>query len=82
MPPNAARVARADLWFARIESFDHIVLADDPADPNSGHYSLEPAHVMRRPACGHRREVVAKRPPYATLREPQTEMDAHLLGKG
>ena len=37
---------------------------------------------MRCPACGHRQEVVAKRTPYATLREAQTEMHAHLPGTG
>lgn len=68
--------------FRRIDSFDRIALADDPADPNCGHYYLEAVHVMQCPACAHRQELVSKRTPYGTLREAQTEIDAHLLGKG
>ena len=66
----------------RIDSFDRIALADDPADPNCGHYYLEAVYVMRCSGCGHRQEQVSKRTPYVTLREAQKEMDAHLLGKG
>jgi hypothetical protein len=66
----------------RIDSFDRIALADDPADPNCGHYYLEAVYVMQCSGCGHRQEQVSKRTPYVTLREAQKEMDAHLLGKG
>ena len=37
---------------------------------------------MQCSGCGHRQEQVSKRTAYQTLREAQTEMDAHLLGKG
>ena len=66
----------------RADAFDRIALADDPADANRGHYYLETVYVLRCPACGHHQESVAQRTPYATLREAQREMDAHLLGKG
>ena len=66
----------------RIDSFDRIALADDPADSNCGHYYLEAVYVMQCPACAHCQEHVSKRTAYQTLREAQTEMDAHLLGKG
>ena len=66
----------------RIDSFDRIALADDPADPNCGHYYLETVYVMRCSGCNHRQEQIIKRTPYATLQEAQTEVDAHLLGKG
>jgi Zn finger protein HypA/HybF involved in hydrogenase expression len=73
---------RDDLVPGRIDSFERIALADDPDDPNCGHYYLEAVYVMRCPGCGHRQEQVGRRTPFATLREAQTEMDAHLLGKG
>ncbi|MGH7411247.1 MAG: hypothetical protein ACREJ6_09375 [Candidatus Methylomirabilis sp.] len=79
---HCKRCDRDDLPFRRIDSFDRIALADDPGDPNCGHYYLESVYVMQCPGCGHRQEMVNKRMPYATLREAQTEMDAHLLGKG
>lgn len=66
----------------RTDSFDRIALADDPADPNCGHYYLEAVYVVQCPGCGHCQEQVSKRTPHVTLREAQTEMDAHLLGKG
>ena len=66
----------------RADSFDRIALADDPADPNCGHYYLEAVCVMQCSGCGHRQEQVSKRTPYVTLREAQKEIDAHLLGKG
>ena len=71
-----------DRPLSRIDSFDRIALADDPADPNCGHYYLETVYVMRCPGCDHHQERISKRTPYTTLREAQKEMDAHLLGKG
>jgi hypothetical protein len=79
---HCKRCKRDDLSFRRIDSFDRIALADDPADPNCGHYYLEAVYVMQCSGCGHRQEQVSKRTPYVTLREAQKEMDAHLLGKG
>ena len=76
------RCQRDDPPLGRTESFDRIALADDPADPNCGHFYLETVYVMRCPGCGYRQEHVSRRTPYATLREAQTEMDAYLLGKG
>ena len=66
----------------RVDSFDRIALADDPADANCGHYILETVYVMRCPGCDHQQEQISKRTPYTTLREAQKEMDAHFLGKG
>ena len=66
----------------RVDSFDRIALADDPADANCGHYYLETVYVMRCPGCDHQQEQTSKRTPYTTLREAQKEMDAHVLGKG
>ena len=80
--PRCKRCGGEEAPPIRVQSFERITLADDPDDPNCGHYYLEAVYVMRCPACGHRQELVAKRTPYATLREAQTEMDAHLLGKG
>lgn len=80
--PPCKRCHRTDPPLGRIECFDRITLADDPADPDYGHYHLESVHVLRCPACGHRQERVVKRTPYASLREAQKEMDAHILGKG
>ena len=76
------RCGRDDRPLRRIDSFDRIALADDPSDPNCGHYYLETVYVMQCPACEHRQEWVSQRTPYSTLREAQKEMDAHLLGKG
>ena len=76
------RCSRDDHPLLRADSFDRIALADDPADPNCGHYYLETVYVMRCPGCDHSQEWVSKRTPYSTLREAQKEMDAHLLGKG
>ena len=61
---------------------DRIRLADDPADPNCGHFYLETVHVMQCPACGHSQENLHSHTPYATLREAQSQLDGHLLGKG
>lgn len=80
--PRCKRCHRDTPRLARADSFDRIALADDPADPNCGYYYLEAVYVMQCPACGHRQELVSSRTAYATLREAQTEMDAHLLGKG
>lgn len=68
--------------FRHVDVIDRIRLADDPADPNCGHFYLETVHIMQCPACGHRQENLDKRTPYATLREAQSQLDAHLLGKG
>ena len=57
-------------------------LADDPDDPNCGHVYLETIHILQCPICGHRQEHLHKRTPYGTLREAQSQLDAHLLGKG
>lgn len=68
--------------FRYVDVIDRIRLADDPADPNCGHFCLETVHVMQCPACGHRQEHLHKRTPYPTHREAQSQLDAHLLGKG
>jgi len=65
-----------------VDLLERIRLADDPADPNVGHFYLETAYIMQCPACNHRQEHLHKRTPYATLREAQSQLDAHLLGKG
>jgi len=80
--PRCKRCSRDDRSPRRIDSFDRITLADDPADPNCGHFYLETVYVMQCPDCDHRQEWVSKRTPYVSLREAQKEMDAHLLGKG
>ena len=80
--PGCKRCTLHDSPLRRVDSFDRIALADDPADPNCGHYCLETVYVMQCPGCGHRQELISTRMPYMTLREAQTEMDAHLLGKG
>src|SRR3989441_3909262 len=41
-----------------VDSFERISLADDPADPNCGHYYVDMVHVVRCAACGHRQENV------------------------
>ena len=76
------RCHRDEQPLRRVDSFDRIALADDPGDPNCGHYYLETVYVMQCTGCGHRQEQVSKQTPYSTLREAQKEMDAHLLGKG
>ena len=76
------RCSREDRSPRRVDSFDRIALADDPADSNCGHFYLETVYVLQCPHCDHRQERVSKRTPYSTLREAQKEMDAHLLGKG
>ncbi len=68
--------------FQRVDSFERIALADDPADPNSGHYYIDMVYVMRCAACGHRQERVEKRSPFASLREAQKELDSPMIGKG
>jgi hypothetical protein len=68
--------------FQRVDSFERIALADDPGDPNCGHYYIDMVYVMRCPACGHRQEQVYKRSPFATLREAQKELDSTIIGKG
>ncbi len=68
--------------FHYVELLERIRLADDPADPNVGHFCLETVHIVQCPACLHRQEYLHKRTPYTTLREAQSQLDAHLLGKG
>jgi Zn finger protein HypA/HybF involved in hydrogenase expression len=68
--------------FRYVDLLERVRLADDPADPNVGHFYLETIHILQCPACGHRQEHLQKRIPYATLREAQSQLDAHLLGKG
>ena len=66
----------------RIESFERISLADDPGDPNCGHYYIDMVHVMRCGACRHRQENVVKRSPFPTLSETLKELESHIVGKG
>ena len=66
----------------RVDSFERISLADDPADPNCGHYYIDLVYVMRCAACGHQQEKMEKRSPFQTLREAEKELDGHILGKG
>ncbi len=68
--------------FRYVDVIDRIRLADDPGDPNCGHFYLETVYLMQCPACGHRQEYLHRCTPYATLREAQSQLDAHLLGKG
>ncbi|MFQ5848733.1 MAG: hypothetical protein ACE5IQ_13815 [Candidatus Methylomirabilales bacterium] len=68
--------------FQRVDSFERIALADDPADPNCGHYYVEAVSVMRCVGCEHWQEAVEKRSPFKTLREAQKELDSYLIGKG
>jgi hypothetical protein len=68
--------------FQRVDSFERITLADDPADPNCGHYQIDLVYVMRCPACSHRQENVVKRSPLLTLAEAQKELESHIIGKG
>ena len=66
----------------RIDSFERVSLADDPGDPNCGHYYIDTVYVMRCAACGHRQENVVKRSPFPTLNETLKELESHILGKG
>jgi len=66
----------------RIDSFERISLADDPGDPNCGHYYIDVVYVMRCAACRHRQERVVKRSPFPTLGETLRELESHILGKG
>ncbi len=68
--------------FRRVDSFERISLADDPADPNCGHYYIDMVYVMRCLPCGHRQEKVEKRSPFMTLKEAEKELDSHIIGKG
>jgi len=68
--------------FQRVDSFERISLADDPADANCGHYYIELVYVMRCSACGHRQEELQKQSPFLSLNEAQKELDGHLVGKG
>jgi len=65
-----------------VDSFERISLADDPADPNRGHYYIDMVQVMRCAACGHRQERVEKRSPFSSLKEAEKELESHFLGKG
>lgn len=73
---------QVDQAFRYVDFLERVRLAADPADPNCGHFYLETVHIIQCPACGHRQEHLHKRTPYPTLREAQTQLDAHLLGKG
>jgi hypothetical protein len=75
--PRCKRCHRDTPRLARADSFDRIALADDPADPNCGHYYLEAVCVMQCPAAPPAEQVSIM---LTTLREAQ-EMDAH-CGKG
>ena len=68
--------------FRYVDLLERVRLADDPVDLNVGHFYLETTHIMQCPVCDHRQEHLHKRTPYATLREAQSQLDAHLLGKG
>lgn len=68
--------------FQRVDSFERLALADDPADPNCGHYYIEAVYVMRCSACDHRQEHVVKRSPFSGLKEAERELESHLFGKG
>jgi hypothetical protein len=73
---------QVDRSFRYLDILERVRLADDPADPNCGHFYLETIHIMQCAGCGHRQEYVHQRTPYASLREAQSQLDAHLLGKG
>lgn len=75
------RCGQAD-QFHRVDSFERITLADNPADPNCGHYYVETVCVMRCGACEHSQEAIVKQWPFKTLREAQKELDSYLIGKG
>ena len=59
--------------FQRVDSFERIALADDPADPNCGHYYIDLVYVVRS-ASGHRQENVVKRSPFLTIAEALKEL--------
>jgi hypothetical protein len=80
--PLCLKCRRDGRPFRYVDLLERIRLADDPADPNCGHYYLETVYIVQCPACHHRQESLHKRTPYATLREAQSQLDAHLLGKG
>ena len=80
--PACLKCRRDDRPFPRLDSFDRLRLADDPADPNCGHVYLETVFILQCSACGHRQEQLHQRTPYPTLRQAQSELDAHLMGKG
>ena len=65
-----------------VEAFERIRLADDPADPNCGHFYVETIHVLQCPACRHRQEHPHRAVPYVTLRQAQKELESLELGKG
>lgn len=65
-----------------VDAFERIRLADDPADPNCGHFYVETIYVLQCPACQHRQEYPHRATPYLTLREAQKEVDSLELGKG
>jgi hypothetical protein len=65
-----------------VDAFERIRLADDPADPNCGHFYVEIVRVLECPACRHRQEHSHRATPYLTLREAQKELDSLELGKG
>ncbi len=73
---------RVDPPLRYVDLLERLRLADDPADPNCGHVYLETMHIVQCSACGHHQERLSKRTPYPTLREAQSQLDAHLLGKG
>jgi hypothetical protein len=64
------------------DAFERIRLADDPADPNCGHFYVESVYVLECPACHHRQEYRHQAVPYRTLRDAQKELDSLELGKG
>lgn len=68
--------------FQRVDSFERISLADDPADANCGHFYVDMVYVVRCPSCSHRQEQVVKRSPFPTLNEALKELDSLLVGKG
>jgi len=68
--------------FHRVDSFERISLADDPADPNCGHYYVDVVYVLRCAACSHQQEQVVKQSPFPTLREAEKELESHIIGKG
>ena len=77
------RKCTADVTEERpVDAFERIRLADDPADPNCGHFYVESIYVLQCPACQHRQECSHRATPYLTLRQAQKEVDSPELGKG
>lgn len=68
--------------FHRIDNFERIALADDPTDPNCGHFYVEAVYIMRCAACEHWQESIVNRSPFKTLREAQKELESTIIGKG